>query len=124
MATRFIDQLMAEMINYGGMAATREEVYADALKVCRTRTDNPRQAARAADMFAFGPRTVVLTPEQVAAMPRFAPRTGEPVGFRRNRPLHETPRGLDTKPARPIGRAVPAIRKEHPKIPGKERRQP
>jgi hypothetical protein len=93
---------MAEMIRYGGMAATREEVYADALRVCGTRTDNPRQAARAADMFAFGPRTVVLTPQEAAALPRFDPRTGEPVGFQRKRRL----------------------RKDHLRIPRKENGQP
>ena len=102
MAINFIKQFMAETIYYGGMAATRKEVYADALKVCRTLTDNLRQAARAADMFAFGPRTVVLTPQEVAALPRFDPRTGEPVGFRRKRRL----------------------RKEYFRIPRKENGQP
>ena len=82
MATNFVDRFMAETIYYGGMAATRKEVYVHALTVCRTRTENPRQAARAADMFAFGPRTVVLTPEEAAALPRFDPQTGEPVGCR------------------------------------------
>ena len=89
MATRFINELMAEMIKYGGMAATREEVYADALKVCGTRTNDPCQAARAADLFAFGPRTVVLTQEEIAALPRFDPQTGEPVGSRRKRRLRK-----------------------------------
>ena len=57
-----VDQLMAEMINYGGMAATREEVYADALKVA---TDSNVDLVRADREIAIERRrTSVLRAER------------------------------------------------------------
>jgi len=65
---QFMRELMAEFVNYGGMAATRAEVYADLLPLCGT---------KAADRFAFLPPQ--LTPDAVACRPRFDPQTREPI---------------------------------------------
>jgi len=82
----FMQKLMSEMISYGGMAATREEVYADALEVCTkqaaTQTDCETAAKagrKAAEQFAFGRRAKELTPEEAARLPRFDPQTRCPV---------------------------------------------
>ena len=80
MAKNIVNEMMSQMICYGGMAATRAEVYKDALKICRTRTDTEGQARRGADQFAFGDAAVTLTSDQAAALPRFNPKTGMPVG--------------------------------------------
>ncbi len=68
-----IDNLMAELINYGGFALPRSAVYEDALAACFSRLpedmpDRERKARQGADLFAFGPRAVALTPEQAAKL--------------------------------------------------------
>jgi hypothetical protein len=63
-------ELMAETINYGGIAATREQVYDHALRCARSRLtgepDAERRAMLAADQFAFGRQAVALAPDDVA----------------------------------------------------------
>lgn len=54
--TRFIDELMAEVILYGGLPVRRCDVYDHALKVARTYDVTKEQAYRAAELYAFGPR--------------------------------------------------------------------
>ena len=49
----YMDILAAEIIVYGGTLATRAEVYRDVL--------DKGYSAKAADMFAFGPRTRLAT---------------------------------------------------------------
>lgn len=65
-ARRFLDELMAEVILYGGLPARRGDVYRDAF----ARTGD----WRIADRYAFGPRATIvdlvpLTREQLAALP-------------------------------------------------------
>ena len=79
MSTKFMSALMSEFISYGGMAATREEVYKDALDVALSNGRTRNEAERSADLFAFGPNAIALTPEQVATRLRFDPVTREPV---------------------------------------------
>lgn len=59
--TRFIDELMNETIVYGGLRATRQEVFDDVIALGHT--------AKIADMFAFGPRAVAVDPESVRHLP-------------------------------------------------------
>ena len=82
MRTKFMDELMNEVVCYGGMAATRHEVYRHALAACLSDPDCPSESAarKAADRFAFGPQAVTLSAEQAAALPQFDPETGEPKG--------------------------------------------
>ena len=70
--SKFMDEMMAEMICYGGQAATRAEAYEHALS-CMADAPTKMDADRAAQMFAFGPRAITLTPEQAARLPRFKP---------------------------------------------------
>ena len=60
----FMDELMAELINYGGIAAPRSAVYAHALSATGSE--------RAADMFAFGFRATALTDGQAAGLISYA----------------------------------------------------
>jgi len=85
--TKFMHDFMAEIINYGGMAATRAEAYADSLKLCTERAavcfgmeaGEARKAGhKAAEQFAFGCQAQVLNPNEVASRLRFDPTTGEP----------------------------------------------
>jgi hypothetical protein len=70
---RFMDELMAEVIRYGGLPVRRCDAYSHALAALLTRTNDRRAAARAAEWFAFGARTlpidaVPLTPEELEAL--------------------------------------------------------
>ena len=82
---RFMDELMAEKISYGGLVASRINAYRHALSCLLSRHDCPsRQAAeRGADWFAFGPRAVVLSDDEIAYRQSVGlvmdPATGEPV---------------------------------------------
>ena len=66
-ARRFLTELMAERILYGGLVATRAEVYDDALEIVSTHDVSDKRARRAAEMFAFGPRTRAATLAAVRA---------------------------------------------------------
>lgn len=61
---RFLDEMMAEVILYGGLPCRRSDVYRDAL----ARTGS----MRAADRFAFLPKAIdaePITREQLEALP-------------------------------------------------------
>ena len=83
--TRFMDELMAEKISYGGLVASRIDAYRHALSCCLSRPDCPsrRDAEKVADMFAFGPRAVALSDDEIAYRQSVGlvmdPATGEPV---------------------------------------------
>ncbi len=64
MRRNIVAEIMAEHIIYGGLLATRAEVYADALG----RTGS----WRAADMYACGPRAVAVDPLDHANRPTLA----------------------------------------------------
>jgi hypothetical protein len=72
MVSQVLTRLMAERINYGGIAATREQVYDHALSVCRAnlegQPDADKRARLGADMFAFGPRTRPLSDDEAAGL--------------------------------------------------------
>jgi hypothetical protein len=72
MRSNVVTRLMAERINYGGIAATREQVYDHALEVCRANLegepDADKRARAGADMFAFGPRTKPLSDAEAAQL--------------------------------------------------------
>jgi hypothetical protein len=72
---------MSEMINYGGMAATRGEAYQWSFDCAKSKGADDRSAARCADWSAMCSHAVTLTPEQTATLPRFDPKTGNPVGW-------------------------------------------
>jgi hypothetical protein len=80
MATKFLDELMSEMIQYGGMAATRAEAYQWSFDCAISKGADRSTADRCAQQSAFGLRTVTLTSQEVSALPRFDPKTGNPVG--------------------------------------------
>jgi hypothetical protein len=80
MARKFVDELMAEMIQYGGMAATRGEAYRWGFDCAISQGASKASADRCGQQSAFGLKAVTLTPEQAAALPRFDPKTGDPVG--------------------------------------------
>lgn len=71
--TKFMDDLMNEVINYGGVAAKRCDVYQHALDACLSRLgpkepDRDKRAKAVADLFAFGPRAEALTPEEASKL--------------------------------------------------------
>ncbi len=88
--SRFFDDLMNQMISYGGMVATRAEVYADAFSVGIHNAEvegygkrEARQVAhRWADVYAFGPQAKIMpsleVTQRIAAGLRFDPETGNP----------------------------------------------
>ena len=80
MARNILDEIMAEMINYGGMAATRGEAYQWSFDCAKSKGADDRSAARCADQSALCSHAVTLTPEQAARLSRFDPKTGNPVG--------------------------------------------
>ncbi len=59
-----VDKLMAETINYGGMAATREQAYFHALQAARRPGIEIDRVKKAAELFAFGPRAKSIGPEE------------------------------------------------------------
>lgn len=67
-----VSRLMAEVINYGGIAGTRAQVYEHALSVCMSQLEGePNQARRArlgADQFAFGTRARAMKPNEAACL--------------------------------------------------------
>lgn len=87
----FFQELMDEMICYGGMVATRGEVYADAFRVLTHNAARegykPREAKAVAhkwaDVYAFGPQANRMSAEEIDLRIhhglRFDPATGEPV---------------------------------------------
>ena len=68
--TLLIDELMGEFVNYGGMAATRKDVYLDLL---------PITGWKMADWGAFGQRAKTLGPEDMDRLCRFDPITRGPM---------------------------------------------
>ena len=87
----FFRDLMAEMISYGGMVATRGEVYSHAVKVgihnAAREGYKPREAKAVAhkwaEVYAFGPQASRMSAEEIELRIRhglrFDPQTGEPV---------------------------------------------
>ncbi len=78
MKCNLLTELMAETINYGGMAATREQAYNHALETltqraaCRPDEKISKDRIRlAAEMFAFGPRAVAIDAETAARLVPF-----------------------------------------------------
>lgn len=77
--TKFLCGFGSELINYGGMAATRLEAYNHAFGVCVNNasmgglSDHAAKlaAVKAAGMFAMGPRAKQLPPGEVACLVRF-----------------------------------------------------
>ena len=68
-----VTELFAEVINYGGIAATRHQAYEHALKCCLSRLgpdeENREQRARlGAELFAFGTRAKRLTKADAARL--------------------------------------------------------
>lgn len=67
-----VDNLMAEVISYGGIAATRIQAYEHALACCMSRLegepDQERRARLGADQFAFGSRAKALSADEAACL--------------------------------------------------------
>lgn len=68
-----VEELMAETINYGGMAATREQAYSHALDACSRPGVSKDRTRRAAEMFAFGPKAKAIDPEAAKKLISFNP---------------------------------------------------
>lgn len=67
------EKVAREVINYGGIAATRIQAYEHALACCLSRlgSSEPNREQRArhgAELFAFGSRAVAITAEQAARL--------------------------------------------------------
>lgn len=77
---RFMDELMAEVILYGGLPVRRSDAYDDALKRITSRWEGQGigrdRMRRAAELYAFGPNVrrapadwQPLTTEELEALP-------------------------------------------------------
>ena len=92
MADKFINELMSEFILYGGMVATRAEVYEHAKEVTfnnarlvgLSKRESKAYSEKYADIYAFGHQAKPISEEEKSALinagMRFNPATGEPVG--------------------------------------------
>lgn len=69
----FREELESEVINYGGMAATRLQAYNHALEACKKPGISEDRVREAADMFAYGPRAKALTANEAAKLLPFDP---------------------------------------------------
>ena len=73
MKKTFRQELESEVINYGGMVATRKQAFEHALEACKKPGISDARVRQAAELFAYGPRAKAITKDEAAKLIPFDP---------------------------------------------------